>query len=341
MRKKRIVIGMAALLTSVALLANSAPVSATVTSFGKWASRTKTMYVNANSATTPWGTGAAKWKNSTNFNISTAIGTSTTYYAVNVNDPIATWDGLCTFTVSNGIISKATLNINTRYTSDSKYTSSILAGVTGHEVGHSLGLEHTSVVETNSIMHPYTFNSNGTTARALNPSANDIAVVNELYPLQSSAALGTPDADPSTAEDGVYVHPSWSVYYEDEAALTEAADLVVRGKVSKEKGSKFKKGDYAGYKTEVSVDVLEVLKGEHEAGQPITVAQMGGSDGSVTVFSDMSTHLKKGQEVVLFLLKSGDGSYIPINEDDGIYLGEAGSFANIASSKKLDRNRIR
>ncbi|MGO4538764.1 matrixin family metalloprotease [Paenibacillus sp. 2TAB19] len=341
MRKKRMLVSIAAVLTVVTLLVNSTPASATVTSFGKWASRTKTMYVNTSSATTPWAAGANKWKTNTNFNISTTLGTSSTYYAVNVNTSMATWDGLCTFTVDGGIISQATLNINTYYTSQSKYTSSIITAVAAHEVGHSLGLEHTSVVETTSIMHPYTFNSNGTTARALNPSANDISVVNGLYPLQSSFALDESSIESEALADGVYVHPSWSVYYEDEASLTEAADLVVRGQVVKEKGSKYKKGDYKNYKTDVNVGVLEVLKGEYESDQPITLSQMGGTDGDVTVFSDMSTYLKKGQEVILFLRKMADGTYIPINEDDGIYVADSSSYANIASSKKLDQKKIK
>lgn len=341
MGKKRMLVSIAAVLTGVALLMNSTPAFATVTSFGKWASRTKTMYVDAASASTPWGTGAAKWRNSTNFNVTTSLGTSSTYYAVNVNTSMATWDGNCTFTVSGGIISKAILNINTYFTSDSKYTANILAALTAHEVGHSLGLEHTSVAETSSIMHPHTFKSDGTTARALSPSANDIGVVNGLYPLQTSSSSEATLTDPATLEDGVYVHPSWSVYYEDEEAMAEAADLVVRAQVTKEIGSKFKKGDYTNYTTDVNAKILEVLKGEHDAGKTITISQMGGHDGSVTVFSDTTTYLEKGQEVVLFLRKVGDQSYIPINEDEGIYVAETDAFTNIASNKKLDKKKIK
>ncbi|MNI53577.1 hypothetical protein D3C73_1084220 [compost metagenome] len=125
------------------------------------------------------------------------------------------------------------------------------------------------------------------------------------------------------------------MYYEDEAALTKAADLVVRGQVEGEIGSKFTKGDYYHYTTEVSVSVDEVIKGDHNAEEPVVVSQMGGTDGEVTVFSEDSTSLKQDQEVVLFLRKNPDNTYRPINEDDGIFIGEAGQFRNIQSRKSL------
>ncbi len=304
MRKKKLLVSVTAILASLSLLLSSTPASATVTTFGKWANRTQTMYVPSSSANfTAWSSGAAKWRTNTSFNLSTSQGSSSIYYAYDVKNSSVTWDGLCTYTVANGIITKATINLNTYYTQDNKYTSSIKAGLTGHEIGHSLGLNHTSLLETSSIMHPYTFNSNGTPARALNPSSSDIAVVNQLYPILPAAA---PDSKGiASQEDGIYLHPSWSVYYEDEEALSQAAELVVKGTVSKEKGSTLKTGDYPGYSTEVSITVSEVIKGDPACvNQQITVSQMGGTDGVVTVYSDSSTHLKKEQEVVLFLKKN-------------------------------------
>ncbi|MNN71873.1 hypothetical protein D3C81_1878530 [compost metagenome] len=85
----------------------------------------------------------------------------------------------------------------------------------------------------------------------------------------------------------------------------------------------------------MNVEVTEVLKGDHSAEEPIVVSQMGGTDGEVKVFSEDSTHLKTHQEVILFLRKNADGTYRPINEDDGIYIGEAGHFNNIKSEKSL------
>ncbi|URN94627.1 MAG: matrixin family metalloprotease [Candidatus Pristimantibacillus lignocellulolyticus] len=338
-RKKKIVTGSISVLLGLTLLVTSSPVSATVTTFGKWSSRTQTMYAVTTASQTHWSNGAAKWKNNTTYNISVASGLNSTYYSLDVNKSDVDWDGLCTFTVNNGIISKAILNLNTHYTSQSKYTSSIIAGVTGHEIGHSLGLEHTSVVETSSIMHPYTFNDNGTLARALSPSTSDKTVVNNLYPL-SKLAENRVNLELSSEDIVIHLEPSWAVYYEDEAALTKAADLVIRGTVTDTLGNQAAKGNYSNYNTLVNIEVSEVIKGSEIVGDNITVSQMGGTDGKVDVYSDSSTHLEEKQEVLLFLRQSNDGTFRPINEDDSIYVLKDGAFNNIATEQVLNEKKL-
>ncbi|MNC13144.1 hypothetical protein D3C75_608780 [compost metagenome] len=336
MRGKRLLTGVSVILVGISIVAGSA--SAAVTTFGKWPTRYKTMYIASSSIGSPWASGASTWYNSTNFKLSTTVGVGTSYYAYNVNE-VGDWDGNTYISYSNGVITGMTLTLNTYNTQGSAYTSSILKGVTTHEIGHSLGLNDAPAMENSSVMSPYTFYSDEVTPlRSVTPSATDISVVNGLYPSFSSLTSGdNNEADPGAApvEDGIYIHPSWAVYYEDEAALTEAADLVVRGEVAEERGSKYRKGDYQHYTTEVNVEVTEVLKGDHSAEEPIVVSQMGGTDGEVKVFSEDSTHLKTHQEVILFLRKNADGTYRPINEDDGIYIGEAGHFNNIKSEKSL------
>lgn len=336
--KKKVVTSSFTVLLGVALLVESVSVSAAPTTFGKWSSRVQTMYTVTAASSTHWTNGAAKW-NSTNYKLSVASGMNSTYYTLDVNNPNVDWDGYCTYTLNNGIITKAVLNFNTHFTSQSKYTSSILAGLAGHEIGHSLGLEHTSVVETTSIMHPYTFNSTGSTLRALSPSTTDKAVVNSLYPLAALAA-GKASFESFDDEKIIYAAPSWSVYYEDEIALAEAADLVVRGTVSSELGSQFVKGNYIDYKTLVNINVSEVIKGDSHKVDHITVSQIGGTDGDVTVLSEHSTHLKEEQEVVLFLRQSTDGTYRVINENDGIYLLENGAYQNMTSGKALSDQKL-
>jgi len=327
------------MLLGLTLLVSSSPVSATVTSFGKWSSRTQTMYAVTTASQTHWSNGAAKWRNSTNYNISVASGLNSRYYSQDVNKSDVDWDGLCTFTVNNGIISKAILNLNTHYTSQSKYTSSIIAGVTGHEIGHSLGLEHTSVVETSSIMHPYTFNDNGTLARSLTPSTSDKAVVNNLYPL-SKLAANRVNLERSSEDITILLEPSWAVYYEDESALTKAADLVIRGTVTGTIGNRAAKGNYSNYNTLVNIQVSDVIKGAEIAGEYITVSQMGGTDGKVAVYSDSSTHMNEKQEVLLFLRQSNDGTFRPINEDDSIFILKDGAFNNIATQQVLNEKKL-
>lgn len=340
MTKKKSRLGSAALVAFVtaSLLINSS-VSAVAPTTGKWASRTKVIY--ASSGAIQWSAGAAKWKNATNFNVTTG-GTNTNYYAYTVNDSTVDWDGICSAVIKSGIIQSATLKLNTYFTSQNFYTDAIINGVTGHEVGHSLGLDHTSVVETSSIMHPYTFNSSHVPQRALSPSTSDITVTNSLYPLLSmannSSSLSSQEAD------GIYLSPSWAIYYEDEEALTKAADLVVKGTISQKIGSKIKTiSDYSTYRSESLLEVTEVLKGDTSTqGDSITVSQMGGSNGLLGVYSDHTTLLNKNQEVLLFLRKTSENTYVPINEDDGVFvINGTGHIKNIANNKILDLDQIK
>lgn len=323
-------------LGALALVVSSTPVFAsTVTTFAKWSSRTQTMTISTSSGnSTAWSSGAALWKNNTNFKVSTTLGAASSYYAYDTSDSSVTWDGITTTTYSGGIITNAQLRLNTYYTSASKYTAAIKAGVTGHEVGHSLGLNHSSVVETSSIMHPYTFNSDGTQARAVTPSSGDISVVNSLYPALTSSSTS------STTSDGVYLVPSWAVYYKDENELMNASDIVVRGVISKESGSKYKtKGEYHTYSTISELKVNEVIKGDAQIDSSIQVNQMGGTDGNVKVIGEHTTLLKKDQEVILFLKKIDSNTYIPINEDDSIFVHDNGKFKNIENKKEIEINK--
>jgi hypothetical protein len=342
--KNKNLFGIAAVVvvTSISLFVSSTPAFAATTSFGKWSSRTQTMYISTGADISAWQSGASKWKNATNYNISTAIGVNSTYYTVDVNNSKVDWDGLTTYNVLNGKITQATLNLNTYYTAQSKYTSSIKAGVTGHEVGHSLGLNHTSVVETSSIMHPYTFNSNGTLARSLSPSSSDISVVNGLYP----ALLKNEQTDPSESElttdpNIVYMHPSWAVYYANEQELREAADLVVYAKVSDRNMTPFQINDISTYVTETNVDILDVVKGDlAQPGDRVVVSQMGGTFGNMKAISDSSTLLQHEQVVLLFLRQVDENTYRPINGDDGVYVSTGGSFHNISSQQALNESLL-
>ncbi|MCE3202812.1 matrixin family metalloprotease [Paenibacillus sonchi] len=338
MKKSTLISSLTAVMICASLMTSSA--SAAVSTFGKWPSRYNTMYIANSSIGSPWASSAGQWYSNTNYKLSTSIGTSSNYYAYNVSNSSADWDGTTYTSYSGGVITSVTLNLNTFYTQGSRYTSNVLRGVLTHEIGHSLGLNESSVVETSSVMYPYTFYSDGTTPqRVFSPSASDIAVVNSLYPALGSLSddnkSQNKDSEIPQLEDRVYIYPSWAVHYEDEAALTKAADLVIKGKVTENKGSKFIKGDYLSYTTEVSVDTTEILKGDTLTEKSIVVSQMGGDDGDVTVFSEETTHLKKDQDVILFLRKNADGTFRPINEDDGIFINESGQYKNINSGNLL------
>lgn len=328
---------------SISLLVSSSPGFAAIPTIGgKWASNTKTLYVGGDLVA--WSAGAAKWKNTTNFKVTTTGGTSTSYYAHDVNLSSETWDGIVSVVLNAGTITKATLRMNSYFTNQSRYTAAIKNGVAAHEIGHSLGLDHTKNEQSPaSIMYPYTFTGSNPSVRTLSPSADDIATVNSLYPsVPFTASVTYDNSSNDTSNEIVFLSPSWATYYEDEEALSKAADLVIRGKVSKEKGSKFKKDEYFSYKTEVSVTASEVLKGDDNLnGQDIIVSQMGGTDGKNKVIGEYTTLLKANQEVVLFLLKAEDGTYNLINEDDSIFLlDKNGEFSNIANEQDLNMSKI-
>ena len=334
------------LILAFTLLIGTSDVSARVTSYAKWASSNKTLTVSSNSYGA-WTTGANKWKNSTNFKVSVVGGIRSNYHANDVYNSGAAWDGLATTTVSGGIISRSQIQFNTYFTSRPQYTAAIKAGLTGHEIGHSLGLKHVSVVETSSIMHPYTLNSSGTTARSLNPSSSDKSVVNALY--LYSKALSNSETSSLTSsnqvdyvEDGVYLSPSWAVYYKDAEELEEEADIIVRGTVEKAKGNKYNKGRPETYATQSTLNITEVIKGNIEEDR-IKIYQMGGNDGTTKVVGEHTTLLNRHDEIVIFLKETEEGDFIPINEDDSIfiYTNGGGKLKNIRSLDSLELSVLR
>ncbi|WP_169445355.1 matrixin family metalloprotease [Paenibacillus terrigena] len=326
-----------AVATSLTLLLGSTPMFAAPTSFGKWASRTQTLSVSSSADLSAWSSGASKWKNSSNFQVTAKLGVDATYYATDLYNANVDWDGNASYSTLSGTITKATLNLNTYFTNQTKYTSSIKAGVAAHEIGHSLGLNHTSVVETSSIMNPYTFTSTGSLNRPLSPASSDISVVNGLYP--AFFMNNPPEEQPAAGADSeevIHMHPSWAIYYANEAELAAAADLVVRGKVVESGQSFFRQGDATSYATLSQIDVLDIVKGDAaQVDSSITVTQMGGDFGNLKVQADGSTLLNQEQDVVLFLRDNGDGTYRPINQDDGIYVSTGGVFQNISNANTL------
>lgn len=172
-------------------------------------------------------------------------------------------------------------------------------------------------------MHPYTFNSNGTTARSLNPSSSDKSVVNSLYSGLLGSNTQSIDKEKSTdntklnneIEDGIYLASSWAVYYENEKELEKVADLVVRAIVTKEGINKYSKGNPEMYITQSNLKVI----GEH------------------------TTLLNQEDELVVFLREKEDGTYSPINEDDSIFIynKENKEFQHIRSNKEFQSTKYK
>jgi hypothetical protein len=328
-------------IAALSLVVGGSSAFAAVTTDGKWASRYNTLTVSLSSAnTTAWTSGAAKWYNNTNFKLSSTLGSVSNYFATDTYVENAQWDGVTYSTIldPSGTIIKSESYLNTWAFTQHVYSAAQKAAVAAHELGHSFGLNEASVVESSSIMWPYSFNSSGQFVKVLNPSSTDISVVNSLYP---ALALKSETAEPNSvnysSEKTIHLHPNWAVYYKDDNELAAAADLVVQGIVKEDLGSNIdKKGAYYSYYTDVSLEVTQVIKGDPAENQKIiTVSQMGGSDGSVNVVSEGSTKLLKDQEVTLFLKRLNDERYIPINEDESIFVNAGGEFLNTANGGSL------
>jgi len=57
--------------------------------------------------------------------------------------------------------------------------------------------------------------------------------------------------------------------------------------------------------------------------------------------SSGSILLTKDQEVALFLRKTDNNTFIPINENDSVFVSDLGKFTNISTKEELERNKIK
>ena len=134
----------------------------------------------------------------------------------------------------------------------------------------------------------------------------------------------------------LYLNPSWSVFYKDENELEAAADLVIRGKATYRVNNSFVESDISTYHTNTQVTIIDVVKADsNPINDTIIVSQMGGTFGNLHVVSAATTLLTEDQEVVLFLRRTSEGVYRPINEDDGVYVKAGEVFHNIATKSIL------
>lgn len=86
------------------------------------------------------------------------------------------WSARCTNWrkyVTTGNYTGSTIEANYTYLKSSSYSSNKIKGVFSHELGHALGLAHTT--NTSVVMHP---NDNRIVYK---PAADDVAGVNSLY----------------------------------------------------------------------------------------------------------------------------------------------------------------
>jgi len=162
----------------------------------------------------------------------------------------------------------------------------------------------------------------------------------EIVPLQLHIPHSTAAEDATSSIiqeiETLYLTPSWAVFYQNENELEAAADLVIHGKAAYRVNSSFVEGDISTYHTNTQVTILDVIKEDSiPVDNSIIVSQMGGTFGNLHVVSAVTTLLQDNQEVMLFLRRNSDGTYRPINEDDGVYMKIDDTFQNIATKSIL------
>lgn len=96
----------------------------------------------------------------------------------------------------------------------------------------------------------------------------------------------------------------------------------------------------AFYQSEVVIE--NVIKGEVSEGDLINLRQIGGETETSIVYYENSTELQEGTEVLMYLKKIDDNVYIPINEDESIFIKQdVQSFeTGDISFKNLYDNRL-
>lgn len=291
-----------------------------------------------------WNTAASNWSSASSIITVTDTGGEDDFRVGNKYDSSVTWDGITYYSSDsyNTFFTKVRCYVNTYYTTQDKYTTSIINGITTHELGHGLGLGHNN--STSSVMYPYTFNSDGSLARIHNtPQSDDISAINKLYMLIANNNKSRID---SSKEQHIILDPSWAIKYKDIKDMAKDSDLIVEGEITKELGTKYPfKGDYLNYHMEANLKVNKILKGVNSATiKNIVIGQLGGYDDQTQVISNNVTPLKNGDRVILFLKKGSDNIYYPINENDGIFakVNLSDTYINLSlyNSFEINKNEL-
>jgi len=290
-----------------------------------------------------WTTGASEWTNETDVSLSS--GTNSNFTAGNKSVTGVTWDGVMEPVYnSNMTFKSAAVWVNTYFTATNKYveTENAIQGLATHELGHALGLAH-APVGTFSVMVPATFTSDGKLARyQYFPGLGDANSINSIY---SSGLSLSPEqyklneSDFVEGKELVNLHFSWSKWYIDLEHLADDSDLVVLATVESRDGTVITGNNYFDYKQKSTVKIQEIFKGDSSLiDKNISLYQMGGEDKDVVVKYHDATPLDENDTVILYLKKTEDNYYIPINENVSIFkLNSYGEFVNLQSKTIYDK----
>ncbi|MBU5353376.1 matrixin family metalloprotease [Paenibacillus silvae] len=317
----------------------------------KWSSKNITYQNNGSNTAYKalWTTGAKEWNDATVVNFSS--GTNSNFTAGNKTVANVTWDGIMEPVYNtNKTFKSVKVWVNDFYTSQFEYisTDNAIQSIATHELGHALGLAH-APERTLSVMVPATFLSDGKFARLQYfPGIGDENSVNSIYnnnSLTSEQSVLNHSPNENDFVEGkelVNLDVSWSKWYLNLKDLTRDADLVVKANVTTRNGTVVTGENFYDYKQKSEINIQEVLKGDPTLlNQKVTLYQMGGEDENVVVKYHGTTPLVENDSVILYLKKTGDHEYIPINEDVSIFkVGANEQLINLQSHKIISESTL-
>ncbi|SDL98714.1 matrixin family metalloprotease [Paenibacillus jilunlii] len=207
------------------------------------------------------------------------------------------------------------------------FTSTRIRHTTAHEVGHSLGLAHTtsSTQVSTSLM---TEGNNPSLNRDINtPSSYDISELRSLYGGPALMALSLNTDTSNQNEINV------ETQYESYATLSELSnysDVIVIASPTddfenrKHIATFYDTGDLQDYYTLNNLSIKKVLAGDSsnigenlEVIESNSIVEFGAR--KIKMINDGYKETQKGQEYILFLKKDPQGQYQIVNRNEGTF----------------------
>lgn len=261
---------------------------------------------------TAWSSGVSDWANAgAGVSPSTTSGSATVTLS-EANDSSVSWDGITNWNNSGDVMTNVSARINAAYTAG--YSSDKREGVAAHEVGHTLGLAHSS---TCVLMNPTT--PDRTNCGVFTPQQDDIDGVQAIY---GSNGVGADSQKPAV------MHLSQAQSFKNLKSLHQGADAVVLASIGS-KSSSVKDGIPF---TDHVLNVKTWLKGGSITGTAM-VHQTGGLVNGVKLEDDRDPLLTEGQTGIYFLHQYAPGKFFVIGGADGRFnINGTSNVAPLASS---------
>lgn len=223
----------------------------------------------------------------------------------------------------------------------------IIKHTTTHEVGHTLGLTHTTA---SAYISTSLMTAGNTADRNINtPSAYDISELRSIWggPAYKTLELlaNNPVADEIPMET---VHATQDNFTD----LEKTADLVVVASATNDFVDRphintyYESGALQDFYTLTNVEIKEVLKGDLHVGANLEIAEPNGvievQGKEVKLITDGYENIVKDQDYVLFLKLNSQGQYFLTNRNNGKFdLEEVNSLQeqNVTFSKSGNNSR--